>query len=482
MHAAQRAGGRGPHLFRLVALMCVSALALAGCTSDRQAGSQDPGSVNGSIALVPAHGGIEGGNLVFVDAGWTAEEAKGVSVTATFGEAAAKCSFDEKVNQFACTAPARMAPGKVAVALAADGEPVEGSASYAYTTHGAQDAPVLTINTALLQRNATAIQDDYPSGVLLGSVLKNGEPVGPMGKAISEAADVDYFFVPKLDDAIALRDAGVTSKIAVMYLTKIEDIPLLLHYDIEVAATDPAWVKEAEQALSRTDGELAVHLWIDTGMGREGVLPEDALPLAQAIEDASHLKLVGIATHFCCITENDSAALLSNDMTNQTVLQKNRFDTAVATIRDAGLGENAILHAGASDVLSHDLEPLYYDMLRVGGMFFVSSAPDEFIYSWKTSIGQVKTLPQGWCIDYTCASQTTAATKVGLISHIPSRDDTITFSVRGTQVPVLLNHGTVVTLDLTNVPDAAVGDEVTIDFNEDLGYLLDATPPVPVTL
>lgn len=469
--------GRGRRL--AVPALGLSALVLAGCV---QPGAPDPQveavvQASGSAVLTPAHGGMQGGNLVLVDAGASADG----PVTATFGDAAAvECAFDEASARHACIAPEVDVPGTVHVALSAGGKGPAQTASYTYTTDGSQDMPVLTVDTQTVRRHAEQIRAGFPADVQLGAVLKNGEPVDVFGRVIDDAAAPDYYFVPKLQDAIALRDAGIEARIAVLYVSQVEDIPLMLHYDIEVAATDPAWVEAAEELVAGTGGTLRVHLWVDTGMGREGVTPDQALPLARAVEEAEHLELTGIATHFSTVTEHDAAAIRENDATNNTVAQKNRFESAVEEIRGAGLGQDALIHAGASDVLLNELDPLYYDLLRIGGMFFGGSAENR-VYSWTMELQQVKTLPAGWCIDYGCTEPTDAPKRVGVITHVPARETSVVFSVAGQQVPVLLNHRNVITLDLSGVPEAEVGDEVTIDFDPDAFYMLDASLPLPVT-
>ncbi len=466
--------GRGRRL--VTSVLALSVLALAGCAQD--AGADAPPAVaSGSTTLSPSHGGLRGGNLVLADTGGNTDG----PVTVRFGDEEVECEFDERSARHACVAPARGTPGTVEVSFAAGGNALGEKTAYTYTTPGTQDIPMLSVDTETVRRNAEEIRADFPSGVQLGAVLKNGEPVDVFGKVIEDAADVDYFFVPKLSDAIALREAGVEAKIAVLYVAQVEDIPLLMHYDVEVAATDPAWVEAAEKVLSTTGGALKVHLWVDTGMGREGVVPEEALPLARAIEEAPHLELAGIATHFSTVTEADKDAIERNDTANTTAAQKSRFDDAVSAIRDAGLGKDALIHAGASDVLDQEIDSLYYDLLRIGGMFFTSSPPEERLYSWTTELSQVKTLPAGWCIDYGCTEPTTSPKKVGLINHIPSRENELTYTVGGKKVPVLLDHGTVLTLDLSEVPEAAAGDEVVIDFAEEAFHILDATAPLPVT-
>lgn len=454
------------------------------CTgAEPKAPEQTFGAVPGNVTLSPSGGTVHGGNIVMVGLSGVPGDLATARVEAKFGAAeSVACEYDQVVRQFACRAPRAGDPVVVDVVVRANGSEITPAVPYAYTTDGYEDMPPVVLDLTTLQRNASVIEAARPTGVRMGIVLKNGDPVGAIGKAIIEATTVDYFFVPKLADGIALREAGVVTPVAIMYLTDPADIPLLLKYNLEVAATSAAWVERANAVLEGTGGELTVHLWIDTGLGREGVMPEEALPLAELIDRSPKLKLRGIATHLCCVTGDDRQALETNDSANSTVRQKSRFDGAVAQIRAAGIGQDAILHVGASDVLANDLEPLYYDMLRVGGMVFVSTAANGPLYSWKSRIDQVKTLPEGWCIDYTCATVTTRPTKVGLLSHIPAREAPIAFVVRGKTAPVLLNHSTVVTLDLSDIPDAVEGDEVTIQFNPANGQLLDTTLPVPVTL
>lgn len=115
-----------------------------------------------------------------------------------------------------------------------------------------------------MRSNAEEIRGAFPSGVQPGAVLKNGESAEESGRVIEDAADSEYFFVPKLDDAIALR------------------------------------------------------------------------------EDAEHLDMAGIATHFGRVSADDLAAIEADDEISPTVVQKNRFDTAVGKTRDGGPGEDAL--------------------------------------------------------------------------------------------------------------------------------------------
>ena len=154
------------------------------------------------------------------------------------------------------------------------------------------------------------------------------------------------------------------------------------------------------------------------------------------------------------------------------------IDAAVKAIRAEGIGLDALLHAGSSDVVRFGLTPLHYDMLRMGGMLFENPSPDRRSYTWKTRILQVKTLPKGWGVDYGGKVTLERETRVGLVAHIPN--DELTYLVRGQVVNKLLDHEYVITLDLSRWPDIREGEEVNIIFPEP--YPLQPSSSTPVTL
>jgi alanine racemase len=254
---------------------------------------------------------------------------------------------------------------------------------------------------------------------------------------------------------------------------------VLLHYDLEPAAYSLAWVDEANRLLQRARGILKVHLWIDTGPCREGVMPDDALALARAVNQSPKLHLQGIATHFCCPTNGDLVAIEQGNLDNHTAIQKQRFDKAVGAIHAAGIGRDAILHAGASDVLRFGTTPVYYNMLRIGGLLFENPSPEHRNYTWKTKILQVTTLPKGWCIDYDCKKRVEVDTRVGLVAHVPN--DEVSYLVCGQKANKLLDHEHVIVLDLSHLPEVREGEEVTIIFPKP-DSPLDSSSTTPVTL
>jgi alanine racemase len=431
------------------------------------------------LRFTPGSGPIEGDRLVFIDVEEPAAAIGAASIACQFGpHAASPGEYDATSARYLCRTPAHSRPESVTLTITLDGAEFRMPVRYVYTTQGrtteGSDAPVTEVDVPTFQQQVKRVRDLIPRGVRLCATLKNGEPVGWLADAMARAANVDYFCVPDAQDGIALREAGVDAPIMVLYLTDASHAPVLLHYDLEPAAYSLAWVDEANRLLQHARGTLKVHLWIDTGISREGVMPDDALAVARAVNQSPKLHLQGIATHFCCLGKGDLAAIEQGNLDNQTALQKHRFDEVVEAIHAEGIGLDAIIHAGSSDTLRFGLTPVYYNMLRIGGMLFENPSPEHRNYTWKTRIQQVKTLPKGWCIDYGCDVTAKVDTRVGLVAHVPN--DEVTYLVRGEKVNKLLDHEYVIILDISHLPDVREGEEVTMILPDEA---VTGRPPVP---
>ena len=432
------------------------------------------------VRFTPAAGPIDGNRLVFIDVEEPAASIGTASISCRFGQQAATPGrYDAASGRYTCRTPAHSRPELVTLTITLDGAEFRMPVRYAYTSRGKSDAPVTEIDVPVLQQEVKRVRDLIPKSVALCAVLKNGEPVAGFADAMSRAIKIDYFCVPNVQDGIALREAGVKAPIMVLYVTDASYTPLLLHYDLEPAAYSLAWVDEANRLLQRARGVLKVHLWIETGMSREGVMPDEALALARAVHQSPKLRLQGIATHFCCLDEGDRAAIEKDNLDNPTALQKHRFDEVVKAIRAQGIGLDAIIHAGTSDAVRHGVTPVYYNMLRVGWMLFENPSPERRNYTWKTKILQVKTLPKGWCINYSCEVTAKVDTRVGVVGHVPN--DEVIYLVRGQKVNKLLDHEYAIILDISHFPDAREGEEVDIVLPYDNSPLISSSS-TPVTL
>ena len=74
----------------------------------------------------------------------------------------------------------------------------------------------------------------------------------------------------------------------------------VVKWDLEIGVSDRVTHRSRRQRSCRQNKKIKVHLHVDTGMGRFGCRPEEALDLCQTHSDCPFLELEGIMTHFAC--------------------------------------------------------------------------------------------------------------------------------------------------------------------------------------
>lgn len=126
----------------------------------------------------------------------------------------------------------------------------------------------------------------------------------PMSQAAVEAG-VDGLAVAILDEALAIRQAGITIPILVLGITPAEYAPLAAEYDVMLTVANQTWLDQATTTLAKSDKALQINFGVDTGMNRIGFTDREALANALAFADNQKVfDVVGIMTHFA---ESDSS-------------------------------------------------------------------------------------------------------------------------------------------------------------------------------
>ncbi|MBW2523371.1 MAG: alanine racemase [Deltaproteobacteria bacterium] len=172
-----------------------------------------------------------------------------------------------------------------------------------------------------------------------------GHGARAMGMTL-ERAGVDGICVALLEEGIELRNAGVRCPILVMggYYGRFRDgIEALIAHDLTPVVYDADQVRALAGTLSYLDEtkRLAVHVKIDTGMGRLGVFNGDLRQLLDALRQAGQLELEGLMTHLACA---DAESL---DVTRE---QLERFEETERIVRAAGF-RPSLRHAANSAAL-----------------------------------------------------------------------------------------------------------------------------------
>ena len=267
-------------------------------------------------------------------------------------------------------------------------------------------------------------------------------------------------------EALELRDAGIDAPILVLGAIVPGEMEALVRNDIAtcVHSHDRArLLSDVARALGR---RVRVHIKIDTGMGRLGVRPEVACHLAKEIGNDPHVLLEGICTHY------GSAA---SPVPFHTSEQISQFVRIVQEIRATGLQPRLIHASNSAAVLSTLSE--HFSMARVGLALFglnpgnlpLGTPPIDPVLSLRSQVAFLKDVPAGTPIGYNKTFVTRRATRLavlplgyndGLPYALSNRAYVLIHGERAHIVGAISMDYT--TVDVTDIPNTAVGDNVTI--------------------
>ncbi len=279
----------------------------------------------------------------------------------------------------------------------------------------------------------------------------------------------EWIGVASLNEAIALRDAGIAAPVLVLGFSPAWSARQALLNEVAITIFDP----EIAQAFNRAAAELGrcavVHIKVDTGMGRLGLLPPDVLPFLRQLQSLSHLQVQGIFTHFSVA---DSTEPQHRDHTDT---QLKRFRTLLSQLEAAGLRPPLVHCANSAAILTRP--ETHFDMVRLGiALHGLDPSPEvrcpaDFrrALSFKTTVAQVKRYPPGTPISYgntyrTAREQCIAVIPVGYADgfrRAPHHWGEVL--VRGRRAAIVGRVTMDQTMiDVTPIPGVRIGDEVVL--------------------
>ncbi|GAB4497068.1 MAG: alanine racemase [Anaerolineales bacterium] len=216
---------------------------------------------------------------------------------------------------------------------------------------------------------------------------------------LAESMGIDWLGVATVPEGLELRAAGIRLPILKLSPAFPEEMPAALENHLTLTVVDRAQIDILQTQARAAHQKAAVHLKIDTGMGRIGATPADAASLALHIErNCPNLYLQGVFTHFPVSDEADPTF---------TVGQIARFQAVVEAIHAALGRQIELIHAANSGaVLGH--ESAWCDMVRPGIMiygFYPDPGTPQTIplkpgLSFLTRVSFVKKVSAGTSIGY----------------------------------------------------------------------------------
>jgi alanine racemase len=326
------------------------------------------------------------------------------------------------------------------------------------------------VDVGALARNVQTLRRAAPGMALLAMVKADAYGHGATIVApVLEALGVELFGVALVEEGMALRKAGVSSEILVLGGAYEGAWETLLEARLTPAVFREDQLEALEVAARRVGVKPQAHLKIDTGMARLGALL-DEVPALLSRAKTLGIELNGVMSHFANADLRDGAV---------TQRQLEAFAQVLVQVEAAGFHPRwrHLANSAAAVALPPAKTGGVYNLVRPGlALYGVSPAawivpptPLEPVLSWKTAVIHLKTVPTGTAVSYggtwTAHRPTRIATlPVGYADGYSRRlSNRAQVLVRGQRAQVV---GRVCMdlcmVDVTDVPGAALGDEVVL--------------------
>ena len=320
-----------------------------------------------------------------------------------------------------------------------------------------------------------------PAARLMAVVKANGYGHGAIEVARTALQNgADFLGVARIHEAVELRKAGLEAPILIFGYSSPDSAPTLIDFELTQTVYSKTTAKALSEQAARQGKKIKIHIKVDTGMGRLGLLLDDLAAGAShnartdrtvkeiaAISRLANLDVDGIFTHFA--TSDSADKSYANT-------QLERFRDFLNRIDSAGL-RPPLKHAANSAAVI-DLPDSHLDMVRPGIATYGLYPSDEVnqsnvdlkpVMTLKSSIIHLKKVPAGFHISYGITYRTEKPTTIatvpigyadGLNRLLSSRGWML---VHGIRVPIVGRVCMDLTmLDVGALKDVTIEDEVVV--------------------
>ena len=325
------------------------------------------------------------------------------------------------------------------------------------------------VHTGLISHNV-AIVAQRTAPVQVWAVVKaNGYGHGAVQVAnASLAGGATGLCVAIVDEAVALRRAGITAPILLLSEQPPELADLIVGYQLTPTVTTTRGAAVLAASAAAADQTVKVHIKVDTGMHRVGVAPEEAVSLASFISSYDSLTIEGVYTHFAVADDPSHPA---------NAAQLSVFNTVLEDMSSRGINPPLIHAANSAAALAN--EPSRFTMVRLGIAMYglrpgagVADLCAGLIpaMSLKARVSAVRWVEAGEAVSYGLVRP---LAKGSLIATVPiGYADGVPRALGRTKIQVLLNGvprtiaGTItmdqLMIDCESDSSVMVGDEVVL--------------------
>lgn len=277
----------------------------------------------------------------------------------------------------------------------------------------------------------------------------------------------DTFCVAHVSEALALRAAGIDSRLVLLSAGLPEHAEAIVEARCEPAVCTPEMVTALDRAANSAGRQIAMHLMVDTGMGRIGICPDDVPAFLDHVRQYPTLRVRGIMSHFPCADEADKTLSLQ-ELTD--------FEQVRAVTASEGI---EVFHMANSAAI-FDLPGSHLDVVRPGiSIYGLKPSADianprvaelQPVLEWRSRLTFLKEVPAGTGLSYGHTYHTKRASLIatvpvgygdGLSRGLSNQIDMLVCGVRCPQVGRITMDQCL--LDVSELRGRVrLGDEVTI--------------------
>lgn len=269
------------------------------------------------------------------------------------------------------------------------------------------------INLDAISHNYKSVKERLDPNVKVLGVVK-ADAYGHGALEVSRllvSCGIDMLGVTTVQEGRFLRERGIEAPILVFGSFLPSEAGVIVQYGLVATVAGMDSIEWLEKALAGKAQQLAVHIKIETGMGRLGFWPEEAVAAAKRIKEAPNLILDGVYSHL-------STAMNSRNTYVQR--QISIFKNVLAGLKGAGITGFTAHLANSAAIMN--FPETHLDMVRAGTLLYGQSpaGPDAKIdlrdpWSLKTRVIYLKDLPPGHSVGYGRTYVTKRKTRMALL-------------------------------------------------------------------
>ncbi len=264
------------------------------------------------------------------------------------------------------------------------------------------------INIKNFRNNIKIFRDKIGSSCSLClSVKGNAYGHGIIAMAHHAKDIVDFFAVATVNEGASLRESGINLPILVLSSHLESEIPTICNYGLSPLVSHCQFFDKYEYWANYYNINLALHIKVDTGMSRAGILPNDVLSSAKKIMAFKNIHIEGLCTHLACSDDREVGA----DFTEKQI---SLFENIIDEFKNNNINPKYIHAANSSAVMYY--KNSHFNMVRFGlGAYGYSDDINiKPVMEFKTKITIIKNISKDSMVSYGCTWKANQDTTIGI--------------------------------------------------------------------